>query len=286
MQVSCFMSSWYAIQSDKRMKAIMAEGLSWNPITILDSGVFSFMNKAGVTHQKWTTKLDGLSSWSVFKKYAATYIAYLREHAQEWDWIIELDVDELYGIEAADAFRAKLLEVVGERLLPVWHGQRGDEGWKYLVHNFPYICLSPSKATGSRLSSQTGLLFRQMIDYAHANGTRVHILGDASYPAFLEYGHDTADASSWLAGSRWGEVKLPKVGRLRISSAEIKSSQKAPFAAQLKEVQQILLEHGYTLKDALEGADGKLLLNLAMLMLREGHLRERARRMNGHEAIV
>lgn len=289
MHVSAFMASWYLMKDDKRLKEIMRArdftAGEWTPITILDCGVFSYMRKAGVTHQTQlsTRKDQPVDNWRTFLAYAQTYVEYLRDHASDWDWVIELDVDELFGVDAADAFRRQLRKLVGDKLLPVWHGQRGDDGWKYLVHEYPYICLSPSKATGSRRSAQTSRLFRDMVDYAHEHGTRVHVLGDASYSGFVEYGHDSGDASSWV-GDRWGNVGLPKGGTVHVSLKG--KGGFAPLESQRREIEALCAEYGYEFTDMLKGAHAIRTLNLAMLMLRERYLRERARRLRGEPATV
>lgn len=273
------MASWYLMKDDKRMQEIMVkrEFGNWDPITFLDCGVFSYMRKAGVTHQRRlaTDRQDSVDDWKTFLEYAATYIAYLREHTDDWDWVIELDVDEVYGVDAADAFRRQLRNVAGDKLLPVWHGQRGVSGWEYLVKEFPFVCIGQSKkATGPRYSTQTTRLFRDMIDYAHEHGTRVHVLGDASYNGFLSYGHDSGDASSWI-GDRWGSVKLPKGGMISIST----KSGGAPLESQRREIEALCAEYGYQFDEMLKGAHAIRTLNIAMLMLREKYVREHARRI-------
>lgn len=269
--VTAMMFSWASISSAKKVKVAIADGLPNDPVTYLDSGVFTFMRRAGVTSLTREGNKD--ASWESFRAMAATYIAYLKEHREEWDWIIELDCDEVFGIERADAFRRNLRNLVGDRLLPVWHAQRGQEGWQEMIREYRYVCISPSTALGRR--SRVGPMIREMIRDAHARGTYVHLLGNSSISTFQNWNVDSLDSSAWAAGARWGELKIWK-GAVTFPKYETKV--KRPIkATQIMQVEDLVKQWGFTLQDMVDDHHIRSEVGARLMLMRQEELRARKR---------
>lgn len=224
-QVNALMVSFEKIKGSKNLQERLREGFSWNPITYIDSGVFTFMRRAGVTVQNKNAKTVKPASFEEFREFARAYVEYLKRDMDLWDWIIDLDCAELFGVEVEDRFRAGLKKLVGDKLLPVWHAQRGHEGWIKMVEEYPYVCMALAKGAGGR-TRRNHAMVRTMIREAHARGTKVHILGMSTLEHFETYEADTMDSSSWASGVRWGEIKL---SRGKVMVPKFDQSQRRPL---------------------------------------------------------
>lgn len=204
------MVSFQDIRNSKSKLSTTVDCLqSWPVKKYLDSGVFQFVRRAGTTR----IRVHGASmepvTWDEFASYVRDYVAYLRQSAYLWDYIVELDVDEVFanGVEIAAKCRRNLREIIGERLLPAWHIQRGHDGWAEHVREFPYVAIGSDKGVATLSAKDPALPFsyvRQLVREAHAQGAVVHSLGDTRLPAFIESEIDTGDSTSWLRGDRFG----------------------------------------------------------------------------------
>lgn len=252
-QVEAVMVSYMNLSKSPKLRRLCHEHFhpdyhtGWVPRTYLDSGVFTFMRRAGVTYQNMQNVKQGPATWAEFRAFARTFIDYLKEEQDLWDHIVELDVDELYGVEAADAFRVQLRKLVGDRLLPVWHAQRGPEGWTQMVKDFSYVCLSPSKVFNRKARSER--LIEDMLKEAHAHDCSVHILG-VENERWFDLGADSFDASSWSSGVRWGQFKLTGGARHVIVPTSEKQTIRRPIKhTHILQFKDMLAEWGYRLED-------------------------------------
>lgn len=268
--VDAYMVSWNDLEKDKKFKAtieVRHDG-DWRPLRYLDSGVFTFMQRAGLKGIK-TANTD--SSWESFLVLARSYIAYLKDHADLWDWIIELDVEELYGVEAADHFRRRLREVVGDRLFPVWHVQRGESGWQEMIREFPYVCISTSNALGST-NIRARRQVREMIYQAHAAGVKVHFLGCSSIGIWSEYGVDTMDSSSWTYGPRVGHFYVGKGQPIVLPRG---SRGKEVNHARLMDLRDKIAPWGFTLEEARTNQHAGIEIGARLLLAVQEEIRAR-----------
>lgn len=258
------------IKLDKKLQRVCANELDWKPRTYLDSGVFTFMRRAGVVgYSNPATRTAG--TWEEFKVMAADYITYLKRDAHVWDHIIELDVDEIFGVERADIFRRNLHSMVGDRLLPVWHAQRGQEGWQEMIRTFPYVAMSISRAAGGRNTRRNHALIREMVRQAHERGVQVHLLGGSTMDYFDDYDVDTMDASSWAAGVRWGELKVNR-GKVMIPKFETKT--RRPLVhSHLAQVKDLVEQWGFTLEQVRTSYIIRIEVGIRLLLLRQEEVR-------------
>jgi hypothetical protein len=202
--------------------------------TYLDSGVFTIVRKAGTTRIR-IARADNagpLVTYAEFKDHAERYIDYLKVHKDAWDHIIELDVDEpewfisddmwIEGIDLAESYRKRLREVVGDKLMPAWHVQRGEEGWTDMIHNYPYVAIgsdtSVARSTASRRPPMDPTILRRMVQEAHQAGVGVHYLGDTRYRTFIQCELDSADSTTWVSAGRFGQFPGPKGQSIRYTT--------------------------------------------------------------------
>lgn len=254
-EVDAVMTSFEYIGKGHYMKKVWPKLQEWNVRTYLDSGVFTFVRKAGTTRiriaRAGQAELPPASQQlDEFFKYREEYEAYLKEHYKAWDHIIELDIDEVaatiwyeavepkptehdllegwaergreWALELIAQQQASLRRIVGDRLMPAWHVQRGHEGWTEMIKKFPYVAIGsdtgvPTSTTSTRPPMQTKIL-RGMVREAHEQGTGVHYLGDTRYRTFLETELDSADSTTWVSAGRFGQFPGPKGQSLRYTT--------------------------------------------------------------------
>lgn len=258
------------IKLDKRLQRTLSAGLPWAPRTYLDSGVFTFMRRAGVVgYSSPSTRIAG--TWEEFKVMAASYADYLKREKSAWDHIIELDVDEIFGVERADMFRRNLHDLLGDRLLPVWHAQRGEEGWDEMIKTFPYVAMSISRAAGGRNTRRNHTMIRQMVERAHARGVQVHLLGGSTMDYFEDYHVDTMDASSWSAGVRWGELKINR-GKVLLPKFETRT-RRTLVHSHLAQLRDLVGQWGFTLEQVRTDYMVRIEVGIRLLLLRQEEVR-------------
>lgn len=269
-RVSALMVSYEKIKGSKNLQERLREGFSWNPITYIDSGVFTFMRRAGVTVQNKNAKTVKPATFAEFREFAKTYVDYLKRDMDLWDWIIDLDCAELFGVEAEDAYRRGLKKIVGDRLLPVWHAQRGHDGWIQMIEEYPYVCMALAKGAGGR-SSRNHAMVRTMVREAHERGTKVHILGMSTLEHFETYEVDTMDSSSWASGVRWGEIKL---NRGKVMIPKFDQSVRRPLEhTKMRALGDLIRPWGFTVEQVRTHYYTRLEVGIRMLMLRQNELR-------------
>lgn len=207
-KVEAVMESFEYLKLDG-MHELMFRLLDWPTWRYLDSGIFSLMRKAGVHKVQTGTRGERdlrAASIQLFKDFSR----YLKKHADEYDYIIEVDADNLPGVGPKFTLQARerLKALVGDKLVPVWHiasetmfhdDPENLGAWKALVRDFPYVAVGGDKGHDRYTS-----LYRHMVDIAHANGTLVHALGNTSFRDFVDIGWDTGDSTNWKAGVRYG----------------------------------------------------------------------------------
>lgn len=254
-RVDAVMTSFEYIGKGYYMQKVYPKLTEWPVKKYLDSGVFTFVRKAGTTRiriaranapeiKPATVQLEE------FKAFYASYKSYLKKYGQCWDHIIELDVDEIaatvwyetkepkpksldklegwqergreWALDNISRIQDSLREIVGDRLMPAWHVQRGHEGWTDMIKRFPYVSVGsdtgvPTSTVSSRPPMGTSIL-RGMCREAHEQGTYVHYLGDTRYRTFMEAELDSADSTTWVSAGRFGQFPGPKGQSIRYTN--------------------------------------------------------------------
>lgn len=240
--------------------ATVAEFLrTWPTLRILDSGVFTFLRRTGqlrvTAKARKTSKTRPPLTLDDFNEYADRYKAYLREYLDDWDFVVELDVDNIFGADVSRAFRTELKVIAGDKLIPVWHTVAGLSGWTDCYNEFPYI------GTGSDKPMDT-TFYRRIIDEAHAHGAVVHGFGGTRVDVMHAVPYDTADSTTWLAAWRFGQF-----GGTNFRRGDTMSGRELSKARQL--AVKALETVGATPEELTEGGANKKQLLLATLLLQE-----------------
>lgn len=157
---------------------------------ILDSGAFSLLSS--VPRQE-INKID-------WEEYIHKYSAYIR--ANKVRNYIELDIDSLIGYDAVLQLTKKLEALVGWKSMPVWHMNRGWEGWERMVSEYSYICFGSFVTEG--LPQKDYVKIHQYLKFANDRKVKVHGLGFTMTRMLRNFAFYSVDSTTWSYGSRSG----------------------------------------------------------------------------------
>ena len=223
-RVEASMTSFHFVQSSTHWKRIGRDQMHrWPHYRYLDSGAFTFLrraegsrtgNSSQPTQQAAKAKeKDAIIDESEFLPFYQKYAAYLRDHLDDWDYVFELDVDTtmlrrrdgslIDGVTVSRRARAKLRDIAGDKLIPVWHPTIDPhppypEFQKLIDDGYGYIGI------GSDVSPNDRSL-RYVIDMAHHAGVLVHGLGATRVETLERTPFDTVDSTTWLSSVRFGQ---------------------------------------------------------------------------------
>lgn len=183
-------SYWYIKDNDEKMRTILKKCKR----VIVDSGAHSIQHGAKVSIEKYTRR----------------YAAFIKKWANEpkVEGFFEMDVDNVIGYEKVLELRKILLQANADKIIPVWHHNRG-------INDFIEMC----KQNKGRKVSITGFAdgdikpgqFNLFINTAHHYGCKIHILGFTRFEILktLNLGKDdSVDSSSWVQNGVYGRIKM------------------------------------------------------------------------------
>lgn len=182
---------------------------------LLDSGAFTFMQSVK-SHVNWD-------------EYIEQYADFINQnHVQKY---FELDIDSVVGYEKVIKYRKRLERLTNKQVIPVWHTNRGQEGFIKMCEEYPYVAIGGLVGTGStEYARKYWKAFPWFIQTAHKNNVKIHALGFTSLDGIKKYHFDSVDSTAWTTGNRFGylykfrdgnmtKIDVPKGKRL--ASAEI-----------------------------------------------------------------
>lgn len=154
---------------------------------LLDSGAFTFLD-SGV-------KVD-------WEDYTVKYGQFVKKYNIEK--YFEMDIDDIVGYEEVLRLRDILENEAGRKSIPVWHNNRGKEGFIKDAKNYPYVAIGGLVSGGGEYATKLRKYFPWFINTAHQYGAKIHALGFTSISALCKYHFDSVDSTSWLAGNKFG----------------------------------------------------------------------------------
>lgn len=158
---------------------------------LLDSGAFTFMNKANDKHFDW-------------HKYALNYGEFVRTHNIEH--YFELDIDVIIGIKEVERLRGVLEQAAGKKCIPVWHKSRGLEYWRQMCKEYDYVAIGG--IVTKEIERKDYPVFSYLLKIAKESDCRVHGLGFTNIKGMNKYPFYSVDSTSWLSGNKFGAVYL------------------------------------------------------------------------------
>lgn len=181
--------SYYYLKDDAQFERIKSKCKR----ILIDSGAHSFQHGKKVDFHQYTLQ---------YRDFVAKYT-----DDPKVTGFFEMDVDNVTGYETVLELR-KMLDAVSDKIIPVWHNNRG-------VEDFYAMC---EAYTGRRVSitgfSNNDIMDEQynaFINVAHKFGCNIHILGMTRFGLIKTlnlHKDDSFDSSSWKQTGIFGGVSL------------------------------------------------------------------------------
>jgi len=180
--------SFYYIKKEDIFKEIIKK----SDFILIDSGAHSFQKGK---------KVD----WVEYTKKYADWIK-----ANDNDKILgyfEMDVDNIIGYENVLELR-KILESVTDKIIPVWHKNRGIEDFKKMCKEYQGKIIAITGFKNEDIQDHQYMMF---LKYAKKYNCKVHCLGMTRRKILDAVPFDFVDSSSWKQQAIYGRVGKNKV---------------------------------------------------------------------------
>lgn len=123
----------------------------------------------------------------------------------------EMDVDNIIGYDKVLELR-KILENVSNKIIPVWHKNRGIDEYKKMCQQYSGKVIAITGFRNEDIKDEQYLMF---LKYAKKYNCKVHCLGMTRKEVLNKVPFDYVDSSSWLQSTIYGKsltgLKLPKM---------------------------------------------------------------------------
>ena len=170
------MSYYYLRKSDKEWSAQIIRDNS--ELIMIDSGAHSFQKGARV-------------DWISYTREYADFIA--KFDRPNVVGFFEMDIDSIVGYTRVLELR-KILQSVSDKIIPVWHKNRGIDEYEKMCSEFAGKVIAISGFKNEDITDNQYLMF---LKKAKQYGCRVHALGMARRAVLDKVPFDYTDSSSW-----------------------------------------------------------------------------------------
>lgn len=171
---------------DDKHKLIYNELKNRSKGLLIDSGAFSFQRGNG-------GKIDWI-------KYTKQYANFIQDNDDDKIMgYFEMDIDNIVGYDNVLKLR-NILEEVTDKIIPVWHRNRGIKDFKEMCKKYNYVAITGMSTDIKR--SQ----FKNFVDYAHSQNARIHGLGITGKKIIDNVPFDSVDSTSWLSCSKYANI--------------------------------------------------------------------------------
>lgn len=156
-------------------------------LILVDSGAHSFQKGKQV-------------DWD---KYTEDYAEFIRKFdAPNVLGYFEMDVDNIIGYDKVLELR-KVLEKVTDKIIPVWHKNRGIDGFKKMCQEYSGKIVAITGFKNEDIKDEQYMLF---LKYAKKYGCKVHCLGMTRKKILDTVPFDYVDSSSWIQHAIFGRI--------------------------------------------------------------------------------
>lgn len=172
----------------KQRKDDIAELIRDNSeLVIIDSGAHSF---------QFGKKVD----WDSYTQEYANFIKkFDRPNVVGY---FEMDVDNIIGYDKVLELR-KVLESVSDKIIPVWHPNRGIDEYKKMCQDYHDKVIAIGGFRGTDIKDSQYLMF---LKYAKKYNCKVHCLGMTRKDILDKIPFDFVDSSSWAQNAIYGRI--------------------------------------------------------------------------------
>lgn len=168
---------------------------------MIDSGAHSF---------QFGKKVDWLEYTKEYAKFIESY------DDKKVVGFFEMDVDNIIGYKKVLELR-KILERVSDKIIPVWHINRGINEYRRMCEQYAGRVIS---ITGFKNKDIKDDQYIQFLKYAWKHNCKVHCLGMTRKEVLNKVPFDYVDSSSWLQEVVYGNIYNPKTGKKQKVSRE------------------------------------------------------------------
>lgn len=190
--------SYYYIQKNKYDLACYirdhSEGI------LIDSGAHSF---------QFGTKVN-------FLEYTQRYAEFIKKFDRpNVLGYFEMDIENVIGYDKVKELR-KILERVSDKIIPVWHPQRGIADYEQMCKDYSGKIVAIGGFRGTDIKDEQFIMFLKV---ARKYNCKVHCLGMTRTNVLDKVPFDFVDSSSWTQQGIFG-----KIGKRSVTKAFSKSS--------------------------------------------------------------
>lgn len=198
--------SYYYLKQD-----VFETILNKSELMIIDSGAHSFQKGKKVDWVEYTKK----------------YAEWIKQN--DCDKIVgyfEMDVDNIVGYDKVLELR-KILETASDKIIPVWHKNRGIDEFKKMCHDYAGKVIAITGFKNEDIQDHQYLMF---LKYAKQYNCKVHCLGMTRKKILDQIPFDFVDSSSWKQQAIYG-----RIGKRKVSKEFSKKSRSLVMAESFKE---------------------------------------------------
>lgn len=176
--------SYYYIKNKTELAELIRDN---SELIMIDSGAHSFQKG---------TKVD----WVEYTKQYAEFIK--KFDKPNVIGYFEMDVDNIIGYDKVLELR-KILESVSDKIIPVWHKNRGIQDFKDMCRKYQGKIIAITGFKNEDIKDEQYLMF---LKYAKKYNCKVHCLGMTRKKVLDKVPFDFADSSSWKQASIFGRI--------------------------------------------------------------------------------
>ena len=188
---------------------------------LIDSGAHSFQKGKKVDWDEYT------------KQYAEFIKKFDRPNVIGY---FEMDVDNIIGYDKVLELR-KVLEKVSNKIIPVWHKNRGIDEFKKMCKEYAGKIIAITGFKNEDIKDEQYLMF---LKYAKKYNCKVHCLGMTRSKVLDKVPFDYVDSSSWVQSSIFGRID----NKGKVSKEFSKTNRETIFVENYKNAKKIQ-EHYY-----------------------------------------
>ena len=183
--------SYYYLRNKKDYAEIIKKK---SELVIIDSGAHSFQKGKKVDWIQYTKEYADF-----IKKYDDSKVL----------GYFEMDVDNIISYDKVLELR-KILENVSNKIIPVWHKNRGIQDYKEMCKKYANKIIAVTGFKNEDIKDEQYLMF---LKYAKKYNCKVHCLGMTRLKVLNKVPFDFVDSSSWKQAAIYGRIKDKKVSK-------------------------------------------------------------------------
>ena len=194
-------------------------------LKIVDSGAHTFFAATDVDIGFPMEKREKLKLTETPEEYVKRYIKWIQKYYDNFDYFVELDVQELVGYDTVLKWRQWYKDAgISTKMMHCYHQCNTFDEYKEMVDK----CDSRYVGLEGVRKNRKPLPYNKFIKYAYDNKCRVHGFAMIKKEYVNKHPFYSVDSSSWQVPLRWGSYYffIPKEGKFRVFVNSLKQIDK------------------------------------------------------------